>query len=215
LFVRPFARLYSDAPSTVAGKQNSAKTWFCATPAASREYQGQEMDEDVQSLLQKHRFRQAFERLLDLYEVKVFRMAVMFLRDRGRAEEITQDIFLKLWQVLPAYDGRAAPSTWLYTIARNTCLSALRSEGHRKTLPYDSITEPATAERIGGSTVLNKIALERCLARLPGRQRDVITLFYLQDKSVEEVARMLDLPEGTVKSDLHRARLALAAMIKE
>lgn len=173
------------------------------------------MDEDVQSLLQKHRHRQAFERLLDLYEVKVFRMAVMFLRDRGRAEEVTQDIFLKLWQVLPAYDGRAAPSTWLYTIARNTCLSALRSEAHRKTLPYDSITEPAAAVGIDGSTVLNRIELERCLERLPGRQRDVITLFYLQEKSVEEVARMLDLPEGTVKSHLHRARLALAAMIKE
>jgi RNA polymerase sigma-70 factor (ECF subfamily) len=173
------------------------------------------MDEDVQSLLQKHRYRQAFERLLGLYEVKVFRMAVMFLRDRGRAEEVTQDIFLKLWQVLPAYDGRAAPSTWLYTIARNTCLSVLRSEAHRKTLPYDSITEPAAAEAIGGSTVLNRIELERCLERLPEVQRDVITLFYLQEKSVDEVTRMLDLPGGTVKSHLHRARLALAAMIKE
>ena len=55
-------------------------------------------------------------------------MAIMYLKDQDRAEEVTQDIFLKLWQVLPAYDGRAAPSTWLYTIARNTCLSALRSE---------------------------------------------------------------------------------------
>jgi RNA polymerase sigma-70 factor, ECF subfamily len=173
------------------------------------------MDEDVQSLLQKHRHRQAFERLLDLYEVKVFRMAVMFLRDRGRAEEVTQDIFLKLWQVLPAYDGRAAPSTWLYTIARNTCLSALRSEAHRKTVPFDSITEPVAAEETGGRDVLDRIELERCLERLPEVQREVITLFYLQDKSVEEVARMLDLPVGTVKSHLHRARLALAAMIKE
>jgi RNA polymerase sigma-70 factor, ECF subfamily len=173
------------------------------------------MDEDVQSLLQKHRHRQAFERLLDLYEVKVFRMALMFLRDRGRAEEVTQDIFLKLWQVLPAYDGRAAPSTWLYTIARNTCLSALRSEAHRKTVPIDSITEPLAAEATAGSEVLNRIELERCLDRLPVVQRDVVTLFYLQDKSVGEVARMLDLPEGTVKSHLHRARLTLAALIEE
>ena len=173
------------------------------------------MDEDVQSLLQKHRRRQAFERLLDLYQVKVFRMALMFLRDRGRAEDVTQDIFLKLWQVLPAYDGRAAPSTWLYTIARNTCLSALRSEVRRQTLPLDSIAEPLAAEATGGSDALNRIELERCLERLPEVQRDVITLFYLQDKSVEEVARMLDLPEGTIKSHLHRARLALAAMIKE
>jgi RNA polymerase sigma-70 factor, ECF subfamily len=173
------------------------------------------MPEDVEALLQKHRYRLAFERLVELYEVKVFRMAVMFLKDASRAEEVAQDIFLKLWQVLPAYDGRAAPSTWLYTIARNTCLSALRSEAHRKTRPLDSIAEPAAPEVARGSDCLNRIELARCLERLPQIQRDVITLFYLQEKSVDEVARMLDLPEGTVKSHLHRARLALAAMIKE
>ena len=103
------------------------------------------MDEDVKALLEKHRYRQAFERLVELYGVKVYRLAVMFLKDTNRAEEVAQDIFLKLWQALPAYDGRAAPSTWLYTIARNTCLSALRSEAHRKTSPLDSIPEPAAA----------------------------------------------------------------------
>jgi RNA polymerase sigma-70 factor (ECF subfamily) len=173
------------------------------------------MPDDVQALLEKHRYRQAFERLVELYEVKVFRMALMFVRDAGRAEEIAQDIFLKLWQVLPAYDGRAAPSTWLYTIARNACLSALRSDAHRKTRPLDSIAEPVAAGVTGGGNMLDRIELQRCVERLPPMQRDVITLFYLQEKSVDEVARMLDLPEGTVKSHLHRARLALAAMIKE
>ena len=97
------------------------------------------MDEDVESLLRKRLHREAFERLLDLYELKVFRMAVLFLKDPGRAEEVTQDIFVKMWQVLPDYDGRAAMSTWLYTIARNTCLSALRSEALRKTLPRSRV----------------------------------------------------------------------------
>src|SRR5258708_26901938 len=108
------------------------------------------MGDDVQALLRKRRYRPAFERLLAEYEVKVFRMAVMFLRDPGRAEEVTQDIFLKLWKALPAYDGRAAPSTWLYTIARNTGLSALRSETHRKILPLDSIPVPAAVETATG-----------------------------------------------------------------
>ena len=80
------------------------------------------MNDDVSQLLQKRRYSEALERMVDLYGKKVFRMAVMMLHDTGRAEEVTQDIFLKLWQALPAYDGRAAPSTWLYTIARNTCL---------------------------------------------------------------------------------------------
>ena len=173
------------------------------------------MDEDIQGLLRKRRYQQAFERLLDLNEVKVFRMAVMFLRDRGRAEEVTQDIFLKLWRALPSFDGRAAPSTWLYTIARNTCLSALRAEAHRRALPIESIIEPAASGEVGGSDVLQRIELKQCLDRLPGIQREVITLFYLQERSVDDVARMLDIPEGTIKSHLYRARLSLAAMMKE
>jgi RNA polymerase sigma-70 factor, ECF subfamily len=173
------------------------------------------MDDDVHALLKKHRHKQAFERLLDLYEVKVFRMAIMYMKDPGRAEEVTQDIFLKLWQVLPTYDGRAAVSTWLYTIARNTCLSALRSEAHRKTQPLHSIAEPPSTDATASAHVQKRIELTQCLERLPELQREAITLFYLQEKSIKEVVEMLDLPEGTVKSHLHRARLALAAMLKE
>jgi len=80
------------------------------------------MDEDVRHLLEQRRYSHALERLLNLYETKVFRMALGILNDAGRAEEVTQDIFLKLWQALPAYDGRASLGTWLYAIARNTCL---------------------------------------------------------------------------------------------
>jgi RNA polymerase sigma-70 factor (ECF subfamily) len=168
------------------------------------------MDDDVQQLLKKRRYREALERLLDLYEKKVFRMAVMMLKDAGRAEEVTQDIFLKLWQVLPAYDGRAAPSTWLYTIARNTCLSAARAESYRKTTTLDQSSEPTAS-----STAPLSIELAQYLSRLPEAQREVITLFYLEERSVEDVARMLDFPEGTVKSHLHRARRALGEMMEE
>ncbi len=75
-------------------------------------------------------------------------MAVMMLGgDAGRAEEVTQDVFLKLWRALPAYDGRASPSTWLYTIARNTCLSAVRAESYRRTTPLDEASRAPRVER--------------------------------------------------------------------
>src|SRR5215216_1872536 len=64
------------------------------------------MADDVQDLLRQRRYDEALERLLDAYEQKVFRMAVAMLRDRGRAQDVTQDIFLKLWRALPSYDGR-------------------------------------------------------------------------------------------------------------
>ena len=138
-------------------------------------------------------------------------MALVFLKDAARAEEVTQETFLKLWQALPHYDARAAPGTWLYTIARNTCLSASRSDSYRKTVPLDATSEPAAPAAV----VIADLELGELIDRLPEIQRTVITLFYLQEKSVDEVARMLGIPEGTVKSHLHRARLALGRMMKE
>src|SRR3954463_11437779 len=69
------------------------------------------MAEDVEDLLRQRRYDEALERLLDGHEQRVFRMAVAMLRDRGRAQEVTQDIFLKLWRALPSYDRtiRARP----------------------------------------------------------------------------------------------------------
>ena len=161
--------------------------------------------DEIRGLIERRKFREGFELLLDGYEKKVFRMALAMLRDAGRAEEVTQDIFLKVWQVLPAYDGRAAPSTWLYTIARNTCLTALRSENYRRTESLEGIVGPKTKPLDGAL-----LDLGRRVAELPETLREVVTLFYLEERSVAEVARMLDLPEGTVKSHLHRARLALS-----
>jgi RNA polymerase sigma-70 factor, ECF subfamily len=166
------------------------------------------MTDEVRDLLHRRKYADALEQLLERYEKKVFRMAVMMLRDHGRAEEVTQDVFLKLWRALPSYDGRAALSTWIYTIARNTCLTALRSEAYRKTTSLDDASEPAAA---GVGPI--DVTLQQCLARLPEIQREVITLFYFEDRNVADVAKALDLPEGTVKSHLHRARRALGDMM--
>jgi len=167
-------------------------------------------DKDVQNLLRRHRFASAFELLLDRYQQKVFRSVYSILKEAGRAEEVTQDVFLKMWQVLPDYDGRASLSTWLYTIARNTSLSALRAESYRKTLAIEDFKPPAT----NWGTGPQQLEIKQLVQRLPEVQQQVITLFYLQDRSVEDVAQMLDLPEGTVKSHLHRARRALADMVR-
>lgn len=167
------------------------------------------MPEDVEQLLRERRYDRALERLLDRYQHKVYRMVLVMLRDAGRAEEVTQDIFVKLWRALPLYDGRAAVGTWLYTIARNTCLSALRAESYRRTSALTEAIEPSAT-----STIPLELSVEQCLARLPEVQRQVITLFYLQERSVSDVAAMLDLPVGTVKSHLHRARHALGEMME-
>jgi RNA polymerase sigma-70 factor (ECF subfamily) len=166
--------------------------------------------EDVRALVEQRRYSEALERLLDLYETKVFRMAFTFLRDAGRAEEVAQDVFVKLWKALPSYDGRASLGTWLFTIARNTCLSAVRFDSYRTTVPLDDLHEAG-----GTDARLEGFDLARCVQRLPEIQRDVILLFYFQEQSVEDVAQLLGLPGNTVKSHLRRARQALAGMLKE
>src|SRR5437764_11824887 len=127
------------------------------------------MDEEVQHLIQKRRYSEALEQLLNRYEAKVFRMALVFLKDPARAEEVTQDIFLKLWKALPDYDRRASPGTWLYAIARNTCLSASRSDTYRRTVPLDAISEPAAPSRAQSAD----LELAQCIVRLPEIQRTV------------------------------------------
>jgi len=166
-------------------------------------------DGDVEELLRRRRYDGAFGLLLGRYQEKVFRLAFSILRETGRAEDVTQEIFLKLWQALPLYDGRASLSTWLYTIARNTCFSTSRKESLRMTVPMEGCAEPSRRE-----TISKDAEVKQLLERLPAVQREMITLFYLEDQSIQDVAQMLDLPEGTVKSHLHRARRALADMMR-
>ena len=83
------------------------------------------------------------------------------------------------------------------------------SDAYRKTVPLDTAYEP-----VAPGVLQADAELAHCISRLPEIQKQVITLYYLEEKRVDDVARLLDLPEGTVKSHLHRARLALAAMMK-
>jgi len=153
--------------------------------------------------------RSAFDDLVAQYQVKVFRLLYSLIRNKERAEDVTQDVFLKVWLALPKYDGRASMATWLYSIARNTGLSHLRSEKYRQTETLDRIAEPKAA----AGPRIERLDIERMLLRLPAEQRLTVELFYLQERSLGDVAEMLGIPEGTVKSHLYRARRAMAEMV--
>jgi len=164
------------------------------------------MDEDLQRWLAEGRRDRAFDGLVQRYRVKVFRLIFSIVANHARAEEVTQDTFLKVWLALPSYDGRASLSTWIYTIARNTSLTHRRSEAYRSVLPLDEIREP-------GAAPAEFRDIPALLARLPEEQKEAVELFYLQERSIEDVAGMMDIPAGTVKSHLHRARRGLAKMM--
>jgi len=168
-------------------------------------------------LVQAGRRDEAIALLLPAFRRKVFGLAYSLLRDREAAEDVTQEVFIKVWRALPRYDGRASMSTWIYAIARNTSLSALRARR-----PQSSLSEPEVMETVEAidavppaDVAADRAAILRLVDQLPTKQRQVIMLFYMEDQSYEEVATMLAMPVGTVKTLLHRARARLSAAMGE
>jgi RNA polymerase sigma-70 factor, ECF subfamily len=170
-------------------------------------------DSGILELVRANRRDEAIVALLPQYRRRVFGLAYSYLRDRDAAEDVTQEIFIKLWRALATYDGRASMSTWIYTITRNASLSALRSRR-----PHASLSDPdvmAEADTCDEGSAVEKEAaaasLLRMVDQLPAKQRQVVMLFYMQERSHEEVSAMLAMPVGTVKTLLHRARARLGA----
>ena len=168
-------------------------------------------------LVRQERRDEAIALLLPAFRRRVFGLAYSFLRDREAAEDVTQEVFIKVWRALPRYDGRASMSTWIYTIARNASLSALRSRRPQSSLSDAEVMEavegvdPAPSADVGA----DRAAILRLVDQLPVKQRQVIMLFYMEEQSHEEVAAMLAMPVGTVKTLLHRARARLSAAAGE
>lgn len=172
------------------------------------------MEEDIRAQLAAGQYRDAFELVLERFKDKVFRLSYAMLRSETLAEDMTQDVFIKVWKALPGYSGAASVSTWLYTITRNTCLTELKRRQSRPTVSLDTPefeavvdTLPAmqTSDPEGGA----EMDVHDLLGRLPEKYRQVVSLFYLEQKSYEEVGAMLGLPLGTVKTFLFRARKEL------
>jgi RNA polymerase sigma-70 factor (ECF subfamily) len=173
------------------------------------------MDEsDIQQQLQAGQYSAAFALLLERSKERVFRLALSLLRNETQAEDATQDVFVKIWKGLPAYHGGASLSTWILAITRNTCLTELTRRGRHPTV---SLQEPAMEAASDSIPALRsadpqagaEMDVEILLSQLPDKYRQVITLFYLEQKAYEEVASMLGLPLGTVKTLLFRAKKEL------
>ena len=155
-----------------------------------------------------------FEQMLDCYQAKVFRLAWSMLGNEMAAQDVAQDVFMKVWKALPNYRGDATASSWIYTITRNTCLSELKKRALRKSVSLADEAVEAEVDRQTASVRMENAAgqqmdVQVMLAQLPEHYRQVVTLFYMEQKSYDEVAAMLDVPIGTVKTHLHRAKKEL------
>jgi RNA polymerase sigma-70 factor (ECF subfamily) len=173
-------------------------------------------DADIHARLQSQTYGAAFELLVPRYQDKVFRLSFGILHDRAWAEDTTQDTLVRIWRALPGFAGQSALSTWIYAIAKNGCLSELRKQRLQVSIDAESdyhvdVANLSVVDADDSATV----SVGRLLEQLPDRYRQAVTLFYMEDKSYEQIARSLGMPLGTVKAMLHRARKRLMSLSKD
>jgi RNA polymerase sigma-70 factor (ECF subfamily) len=163
----------------------------------------------------------AWEQIVRQNWRKVFNVAYKFVGKHDEAEDLTQDIFLKIFRALGTFDRRANFQTWIISISRNLCIDHYRSvRKERQTIARDvdsSDLQPATTER-GPYQVAEhqdlRAQLRQALETLPLTLRTAVVLRDLQELSYQEIADRLGLPEGTVKSRINRGRIELAHQLR-
>ncbi len=178
-----------------------------------------EIDEIIERCLKGDQV--AWAVIMDRHRRKVFNLAYKFVGRHDEAEDLTQDIFLKIFKSLHTFDRRANFQTWLVSVSRNLCIDHYRSvRKERATMARDvdaSELTPASRER-GPLAQLEqsdlKEIIRRAMSELPDALRVAVTLRDLQEYSYQEIADQLHLPEGTVKSRINRGRIELARQIR-
>ncbi len=161
----------------------------------------------------------AFEALVQLYQNKIYALALRMTGDADDAFDVSQESVLKLYRALPKFRQEASFSTWVYRITCNAALDFLRKKRASLSLEalYEQGLEPLAAENIEERVILadEHRALERLIAELPASLREVILLRDVDGYSYEEIAQILQTALGTVKSRLYRAREMLRKKWKE
>lgn len=172
--------------------------------------------------------RAAFGQLVDEYKDKIYNYVARMLNDPYEAEDVTQEAFLRAYKSLPRFRGASSFHTWLYRIASNLAIDVVRKRKRQE--PTFSLDEPLESDdgeyerelpdETGGpeertSTRETRVAVRRAIMDLPEKLRDVMILYELQGETYEDIAGILDVPLGTVKSRLFNARNRLKESLEE
>lgn len=163
----------------------------------------------------------AFEALVEAHQDRAYALALRIVRTAQDAEEVAQDAFVRAWRSIGEFRGESAFGTWLHRIVVRRALDRAETLRARSTREVDSDVEdlerqplPPTHGALAGSPEARRLA--RLMEALPPVQRAALSLHYYEDRSVSEIAALLEMPEGTVKTHMSRARAALRqAWIRE
>lgn len=162
----------------------------------------------------------AFGELVEIYQDRVYNLALRMSGNADDAFDLAQEAFFRAWRGLSGFQFESAFSTWLFRLTSNICLDWLRAKKRRPTVSLTTLDDEGEEVQMeirdpgkGPEELLlaaeDRKALAKALNELPVEYREILTLRAINDLSYEEISRILNLREGTVKSRLSRARLAL------
>ena len=159
-----------------------------------------------------------YEYFLDRYGQQVFVLVDRIVSCQEDAEELTQDVFLKAFQQLSSFKAESSFSTWIYRIATNLAISAVRKKRNDVLRLDDSVfanlSDTQVDEALEDDSEEQMERLQRAMNQLEADERALITLYYLEEKPLAEVAFILGMTEGNAKVKLHRIRKKLYVLIK-
>ena len=159
-----------------------------------------------------------YEYFLDRYGQQVFVLVDRIVSCQEDAEELTQDVFLKAFQQLSSFKAESSFSTWIYRIATNLAISAVRKKRNDVLRLEDSVfanlSDTQVDEALEDESEEQMERLQQAMNQLEADERALITLYYLEEKPLAEVAFILGLTEGNAKVKLHRIRKKLYVLIK-
>lgn len=162
---------------------------------------------------------QAFAPLVDRYKNLVYTLALRMVKNTDEAEEAAQDTFVKVFRSLEKFKGESKFSTWIYRVAYNTCLDRIKKY---KTAPLEiAIDDYGTRQLRATENVLDTLAdeerhraVQECLQQLPGEDAFLLTLYYFEEQSLEEIAKIIGIKPNNVKIKLFRCRKKLGEILR-
>ncbi|WP_452225844.1 RNA polymerase sigma factor [Lacinutrix cladophorae] len=161
----------------------------------------------------------AFAVLVDRYKDLVFTLAMQMVKNREEAEEVSQDTFIKVFKKLQHFKGDSKFSTWIYRITYNTCLDRIKSNKWKQnTVAINEFTEQEVKTLDNALSNLEaterKQAIHDCLQMLPANDCALLTLYYFEELSLEEIAKVIGVKANNVKVKLFRSRKKLTTILQ-
>jgi RNA polymerase sigma-70 factor (ECF subfamily) len=226
--VLEFSVAHGPAPFAVEREPRAFAPDVAASAACGRERRSKAvrsmLDAEEQELVErlKRRDEAAFNVFVLRYQDRVFRVVLRMLGDRTEAEDLAQEVFISIFKAIESFRGESLLSTWVYRVAANHCRNRLKYLTRRRQKLTDDFDEesvagaegasapdrPSTPDRLLEARQTEQL-LEEGLAKLDAEQRELIVLREVEHLSYDEIMAITGLPEGTVKSRLHRARSTL------